>query len=56
MALMAVLALGCSEAAAPEAPAQAAVLDFSAPAVGGGQVVGADYAGRDLALWFWAPW
>lgn len=32
------------------------VLDFTAPGVTGGQVVGADYAGDALALWFWAPW
>jgi len=32
------------------------VLDFSAPRVGGGTVEGADYAGKDLAIWFWAPW
>jgi hypothetical protein len=25
-------------------------------AVGGGQIDGAELAGRDLALWFWAPW
>lgn len=39
----------------PEPPL-AAGLDFRLPAVGGGQVVGAELAGRDLALWFWAPW
>jgi opacity protein-like surface antigen len=26
------------------------------PAVGGGQIDGTELAGRDLALWFWAPW
>ncbi|MEO7837502.1 MAG: hypothetical protein ABIS21_07665 [Acidimicrobiales bacterium] len=31
-------------------------LQFSAAAVNGSQVVGADYAGKDVALWFWAPW
>jgi len=31
-------------------------LKFSAPAVGGGQIDGEDYAGHDLAMWFWAPW
>jgi hypothetical protein len=31
-------------------------LDFSVPAVGGGQINGADLAGRDVLLWFWAPW
>jgi hypothetical protein len=25
-------------------------------AVGGGQIRGAELAGRDVALWFWAPW
>jgi len=34
----------------------AAVLDFSAPELGGGTVEGAEYAGKDLAIWFWAPW
>ena len=32
------------------------VLDFSAPRLGGGAVEGSDYAGKDLAIWFWAPW
>lgn len=31
-------------------------LDFVAPDVRGGQVVGADLAGQDLVIWFWAPW
>ena len=38
------------------APAVPEVLRFTAAAVDGGQVAGADYAGRDVALWFWAPW
>jgi hypothetical protein len=44
--------------AAPTAPATTVpeILDFSAPALGGGTVEGADYAGADLAIWFWAPW
>jgi hypothetical protein len=25
-------------------------------AVGGGRIDGGELAGRDLALWFWAPW
>jgi hypothetical protein len=33
-----------------------ALLDFTAPGVGGGQVVGAEHAGEAVALWFWAPW
>lgn len=31
-------------------------LRFTAAGVDGGQVAGTDYAGRDVALWFWAPW
>lgn len=31
-------------------------LKFSAQGLDGAPVVGADYAGRDVALWFWAPW
>jgi hypothetical protein len=44
------------------APAEAAAapetdpLDFVAPDVRGGQVTGADLAGQDLVIWFWAPW
>ena len=41
---------------AATAAAEAAPLDFSAPGVMGGRIDGADLAGRDLALWFWAPW
>ncbi|HEX9683471.1 MAG TPA: hypothetical protein VGA13_10340 [Acidimicrobiales bacterium] len=32
------------------------LLGFSAERVGGGSIVGADYAGTDVAIWFWAPW
>ena len=32
------------------------VLDFSAPMLGGGTVGGSRYVGKDLAIWFWAPW
>ena len=32
------------------------VLDFTAPSLEGGAITGADYAGKDLAIWFWAPW
>jgi hypothetical protein len=31
-------------------------LRFTAPRLGGGQIRGAEYAGRDVAIWFWAPW
>lgn len=37
-------------AAVPEA------LRFTATTVDGGTFEGADYAGQDLMLWFWAPW
>lgn len=45
--------------ATPGRPGDAALapgLDVTLPAVDGGQVVGAELAGRHLALWFWAPW
>jgi hypothetical protein len=31
-------------------------LDWVAPDLRGGDVVGADLAGQDVVLWFWAPW
>jgi hypothetical protein len=34
----------------------APILDFSAPALAGGTLSGADYSGKAVALWFWAPW
>lgn len=37
-------------------PAVPRELRFSAPALGGGEIDGADYAGSDLVIWFWAPW
>ena len=37
-------------------PALADALAFSLPGVTGPQIRGADYAGKSLALWFWAPW
>lgn len=40
----------------PDAGALAPGLDVTLPTVGGGQVTGAELAGRHLALWFWAPW
>lgn len=33
-----------------------AVFDFTATAVGGSQMDGAELVGKDVALWFWAPW
>ena len=32
-----------------------AALAFRAPLVGGGEFDGAEYAGRPVAFWFWAP-
>lgn len=48
-----------SQAPAPSgAPSgiDATTLDFTAPAVDGSTVRGADYADDALAIWFWAPW
>lgn len=53
-----------SAGAAAPAPTPAAAppvsvpdaLKVSAQGLDGAPVVGADYAGRDVALWFWAPW
>ena len=42
-----------TETAASVVPA---AIDFAAPAVGGGEIDLRAYAGRDLALWFWAPY
>ncbi len=33
-----------------------AALDWREPLVGGGQLAGGDLQGRDVVLWFWAPW
>ncbi len=48
--------------AAPEtaAPADAlvavpALLQFTAPLVGGGELVGDELAGKPTAFWFWSP-
>ena len=32
------------------------LLRFALPGVDGVGVQGADYSGKPLALWFWAPW
>lgn len=42
--------------AASEAPGTAEILRFEAPNLAGGVLRGADYAGKDVAIWFWAPW
>lgn len=33
-----------------------AALDWTVDRLGGGQITGGDLAGRDVVLWFWAPW
>jgi hypothetical protein len=40
----------------PDGVAALGPFDFVAEAVGGGQVVGADFAGSEKVVWFWAPW
>jgi hypothetical protein len=45
-----------SPPAISEAPEPARVLRFEAPNLTGGVIRGVDYAGKDVALWFWAPW
>lgn len=44
--------------AAPGQPATgpAGILNFTAPKLGGGKLVGSEFAGQNLAVWFWAPW
>jgi hypothetical protein len=37
-------------------PPEQEVLRFTAPRLGGGTLDGEDYSGRDVAIWFWAPW
>ena len=37
------------------AAATPAALQFAAPMVGGGSIDFTQYAGRTVALWFWAP-
>jgi hypothetical protein len=44
---------GASTEAAAEVPA---ALDWSVDRLGGGQISGGDLAGRNVVLWFWAPW
>jgi hypothetical protein len=62
LAVVALAATACASTGSqgsPPPPASsdaAELLDFTAPLVGGGTVQGAELAGRDLAIWFWAPW
>jgi hypothetical protein len=45
-----------SPPAISEAPEPAKVLRFEAPNLAGGVIRGVEHAGKDVALWFWAPW
>ncbi len=45
-----------AEMASQPRPGVPTVLDFSASAIGGGDIHGAHYAGRPVVLWFWSPW
>lgn len=40
----------------PSPTVHPSVLDFEAASLSGGVLRGADYVGKDVALWFWAPW
>ena len=42
--------------AGPDAGPAPAPLRFDAAGLDGSRVNGADFAGKDVALWFWAPW
>ena len=52
------LATACSSGddSSPTTIIAASPLAFTAPTVGGGELDLASYAGRNLALWFWAPY
>ena len=46
-----------SEDSRPAAADNADLFEFAAPRLGGGsQVTGSELQGKDVALWFWAPW
>jgi hypothetical protein len=46
-----------TEDSRPAAADNADLYQFTAPRLGGGsQVTGAELQGKDVALWFWAPW
>ena len=42
--------------AGPDAGPAPALLRFDAAGLDGSRVNGADFAGKDVAMWFWAPW
>jgi hypothetical protein len=68
--LLLLLTVACAEASTPpagsgtptslpaisEAPEPAKILRFEAPNLAGRVIRGAEYAGKDVAMWFWAPW
>ena len=61
--VLALLAAACSsgdDSTTADDPAAARAADrphdFVADLVGGGQIDANDLAGRDVVLWFWAPW
>jgi hypothetical protein len=64
LVLLLVMAAACTsapevdDAATAPAPPQGLPpqLAFTAETIDGGTFDGADYAGQDLMLWFWAPW
>jgi thiol-disulfide isomerase/thioredoxin len=47
---------GEADAAGGEAGSEPLVPFATVPTVDGGEIDGATLAGRDIALWFWAPW
>jgi thiol-disulfide isomerase/thioredoxin len=58
--LLAVVASACSSGSgsASFTPSEGVpeILQFSAPLLSGGTIEGATLAGKDVALWLWAPW
>jgi hypothetical protein len=49
------VAAGPSEPTGASEPTVPAALQFTAPAVGGGEIDAAAYAGTPTVFWFWAP-
>lgn len=45
-----------SAVAEPTESASTGPFDFTARVVGGGELEGSSLKGRDVVLWFWAPW